>query len=157
MLMYIVLSILSLSLNRDLYFTLAGSQQIYHRKMNGSSEQSVAICSINQNCTVAGFPNTGGIVAISIDFDPSSLFHDKLVWSYLSKSDSNSESETVTVGYNLYGNDKNPHLINRIQPPPISRSLYFNKSVYYHIDSSSLKISKSFGNGGTQKVLQNPL
>ena len=91
-------------------------------------------------------------MAISIDFDPSPLFRDKLVWSYVSDSEPN--SGTVTVGYDLYDDNKDPHLIGRIPLPPISHSLYFNESIYYHKEGGSLSISKFFGSRGTQGVLR---
>jgi hypothetical protein len=130
----------------DLYFTQGDSKFIYRRKMDGSSETSISICDRVRNCTLHGFPTIINIVSLSIDFDPSPMFRDKLVWSYWSGS------ETVTVGYDLGGADSDPHLIRVISSPAISPSLYFNESLYFSKENSE-KIDKWFNNGGTQDVV----
>ncbi|CAI8020827.1 Low-density lipoprotein receptor-related protein 6 [Geodia barretti] len=129
----------------DLFFTQGDTKIIYRRKMDGTSETSVSICNSVRNCTLHGYPTIVRIVSLSIDFDPSPMFRDKLVWSYWSGT------ETVTVGYDLGGADSDPHLIRLISPPAISSSLYFNQSLYYSKENSE-KIDKWFDNGGTHDV-----
>ena len=136
---------LSLSYSSDLFFTQGDTKIIYRRKMDGTSETSVSICDRVRNCTLHGYPTIVRIVSLSIDFDPSPMFRDKLVWSYWSGT------ETVTVGYDLGGADSDPHLIRLISPPAISSSLYFNQSLYYSKENSE-KIDKWFDNGGTHDV-----